>query len=92
MRFASFRIDGDATYGVALSDSELIDLKAVSGSDAPENSDLFRRQPHLENTMFPVPDSPGLGIELNEDALKAGDFRFWEPSHLRRNDGSYTNW
>jgi 2-keto-4-pentenoate hydratase/2-oxohepta-3-ene-1,7-dioic acid hydratase in catechol pathway len=35
MRFASFRIDGQDTYGVARTDAEVVDLKAVGGSDAP---------------------------------------------------------
>jgi len=35
MRFASFRIDGQDTYGVAHSDVAVVDLKAAGGSDSP---------------------------------------------------------
>ena len=33
-----------------------------------------------------------LGIEVDEEAVKGESFRFWEAPHLRRRDGSYTNW
>jgi len=41
MRFASFRIDGQDTYGVARSDAEVVDLKAAGGSDAPDDLCAF---------------------------------------------------
>jgi galactonate dehydratase len=53
---------------------------------------LFPRQPRLAGTSFPVPDAPGLGIEMDEKAAQAQSWRFWEPPHLRRGDGSVTNW
>lgn len=53
---------------------------------------LFPTQPRLEGVVFPVPDSPGLGIEVNEALLTQESFRFWEAPHLRRRDGSVTNW
>lgn len=37
MRFASFRIDGRDTYGVARSDTQLIDLPASLGVEAPDS-------------------------------------------------------
>lgn len=37
MRFASFRIDGRDSYGVALSETQLIDLSASPGNDAPQS-------------------------------------------------------
>ena len=37
-------------------------------------------------------DGPGLGIEVNEDLIKQQSFKFWEAPHLRRRDGSVTNW
>ena len=41
---------------------------------------------------YPVPDTPGLGVEVNEELLDAQSFKFWEAPHLRRRDGSVTNW
>ena len=37
MKLASFRFDGNATYGVATSDDKLIDIKATAGDDAPHS-------------------------------------------------------
>ena len=54
--------------------------------------DLFPVQPTLDGTGFPVPDAPGLGVEFNEEVARRQAFRFWEPPHLHRRDGSYTNW
>lgn len=54
--------------------------------------DLFPVQPALDGSSFPVGDAPGLGVEVNEELAQAQSFKFWEAPHLRRRDGSYTNW
>ncbi|GHA18543.1 galactonate dehydratase [Devosia pacifica] len=64
-----------------------VDLYGGNGDDA-----LFPVQPKLDGTVFRVPDGPGLGIEVDEDRLTSESFRFWEAPHLRRTDGSVTNW
>ena len=56
------------------------------------DEDLFPVQHKLEGAVIPVPDGPGLGIEVNEELVKAQTFKFAEPPHLRRRDGSHTNW
>jgi galactonate dehydratase len=56
------------------------------------DEELFPVQPKLEGARFPVPDTPGLGVEFNEDLATQQTFKFWEAPHLRRRDGSYTNW
>jgi galactonate dehydratase len=53
---------------------------------------LFPVQPRLVGTVFPVPDGPGLGVELDEERAAAQTWRFWEAPHWRRRDGSVTNW
>ena len=60
------------------------------GFDAPE---FFPNGMRLEGSSYVVPDTPGLGVEVNEAALRAS------PTHLvkgapllRRADGSVTNW
>ncbi|MBZ9883736.1 MULTISPECIES: mandelate racemase/muconate lactonizing enzyme family protein [unclassified Mesorhizobium] len=57
-----------------------------------DSSDFFPVQPRLDGTDYPVGDLPGLGVEVNEKAIKAQSFRFWEAPHLKRRDGSVTNW
>ncbi|WP_127754864.1 MULTISPECIES: mandelate racemase/muconate lactonizing enzyme family protein [unclassified Devosia] len=56
------------------------------------NADFFPVQPQLEGAVYRVSDAPGLGVEVNEDLLARQSFEFWEAPHLRRRDGSVTNW
>jgi galactonate dehydratase len=53
---------------------------------------LFPTQPRLTGTSFPVPDAPGLGIDFDEKLAQSQTWKFWEAPHLRRRDGSVTNW
>jgi len=54
--------------------------------------ELFPIQVNLEGSVYVVPDTPGLGVEVNEDAIRAAKPTHVEPPHLRRPDGSVTNW
>jgi galactonate dehydratase len=57
-----------------------------------DNSEFFPVQPRLERAHYPVSDAPGLGIEVNEALIQKQSFKFWEAPHLKRRDGSVTNW
>ena len=57
-----------------------------------DNSEFFPVQPRLERAHYPVSDAPGLGVEVNEDLVRQQSFKFWEAPHLKRRDGSVTNW
>jgi len=63
------------------------DLYGGGGAD-----DVFLTQPKLTGAVYPVPTTPGLGIEIDEQALTREAFKFWEAPHLKRRDGSVTNW
>ena len=54
--------------------------------------DMFPVQPRLQGAVYPVSNAPGLGIEVNEALLTTESFKFWEAPHLKRHDGSVTNW
>ena len=54
--------------------------------------DLVLNQPEWEDGYLLPPTAPGLGIEFNPDALSKYPFSMTEPKHLRRADGSVTNW
>ena len=56
------------------------------------DTSIFTRQPVLDGATYPVTDAPGLGIEVDEAAVQAESFKFWEAPHWRRRDGSVTNW
>ncbi len=53
---------------------------------------LFPKQVPLEGPVYVVPDGPGLGVEVNEAAIRATSPAHVEPPHLSRPDGSVTNW
>jgi galactonate dehydratase len=57
-----------------------------------DNTDLFPTQISFDGSRLVVPDTPGLGVEFNEELAAQQAFKFWEAPHLRRRDGSYTNW
>ena len=57
-----------------------------------DDSEFFPVQPRLEGAVYPVSDAPGLGVEVNEELIRQQSFSFWEAPHLRRRDGSATNW
>ena len=56
------------------------------------SDEVFPVQPQLEGTWHRVPEGPGLGVEVNEEAVREQTFKFWEAPHLDRRDGSRTNW
>ncbi|MEZ5862436.1 MAG: enolase C-terminal domain-like protein, partial [Geminicoccaceae bacterium] len=57
-----------------------------------DDSEVFPVQVRLDGAAYPVPTAPGLGVEVDEKRLARDAFRFWEAPHLRRHDGSVTNW
>jgi len=57
-----------------------------------DSSEFFPVQPRLHEAHYPVSDAPGLGVEVNEKLIQAQTFKFWEAPHLKRGDGSVTNW
>ena len=54
--------------------------------------DWFPVQAQQDGARYLVPDVPGLGVEFNEERAQKAGFKYWEAPHLRRQDGSYTNW
>lgn len=58
----------------------------------PFDEEMFPVQLSAEGDRIPVPDTAGLGVEFNEEIAKEKSFEFWEAPHLRRTDGSFTNW
>ena len=57
-----------------------------------DDAGIFTTQPRLNGAVYDVSDAPGLGVEVDEALVKKQSFKFWEAPHLRRADGSVTNW
>lgn len=54
--------------------------------------EIFPVQVKLQGPVYPVPDTPGLGVDVDEAAIKNQRPAHVEAPHLRRSDGSVTNW
>jgi galactonate dehydratase len=54
--------------------------------------DVVLNQPVWEDGYLLPPDKPGLGVELNREAISKYPFEISELPHLRRTDGSVSNW
>jgi L-alanine-DL-glutamate epimerase-like enolase superfamily enzyme len=54
--------------------------------------DVIPVQPTWEDGYLLPPEAPGLGVEFDREAAAKYPFRLTEPPHLRRLDGSFTNW
>lgn len=61
-------------------------------SGVDEAKALFPVQPLLEGTSFPVPNTPGLGIDIDLKLAETQTWKFWEAPHWKRRDGSVQNW
>ncbi len=48
-------------------------------------------QPKLDGSRYPVLDTPGLGVEVNEALAQKNEFIPVEIPRLRKNDGSFAN-
>jgi galactonate dehydratase len=57
-----------------------------------DNLEFFPDLYKLEGANYRVRDTPGLGVDVDEELLKKQSFKFWEAPHLKRRDGSVTNW
>lgn len=55
-------------------------------------TDVAPVQIEWQDGYLVAPTRPGLGIEFDRAAAAAHPFRLTEPPHLRRADGSFTNW
>lgn len=55
-------------------------------------TDVVPVQPEWEDGYLLPSERPGLGIEFDREAARRHPFQMHEPPHLRRLDGSFTNW
>jgi len=59
------------------------------GTNAPE---FYPVQHQLAGNSYPIPDTPGLGVEFNEALAIEREFKLVDIPRLRKDDGSLTNW
>ena len=56
------------------------------------SDEIFPVQPKLDGVWYPVLDTPGLGVEIDVDVIKALPVSHSENPHPMRPDGSVTNY
>jgi galactonate dehydratase len=79
--------------GAAVPNFSWLELRVTPGETGNRYDDeIFPNQLKLQDTSIVVPDVPGVGVEVDEEFIKRQSFKFWEAPHLRRRDGSVTNW
>lgn len=79
-------------FGAAVPNFNWLEVRTTPGESWQTNDQIFPTQVQLVGTAIPVPDTPGLGVDVDEEYIKQQSFKFWEAPHLRRRDGSVTNW
>jgi galactonate dehydratase len=78
-------------FCAAIPNFSWLELPPYDG-DMSDYERYFVNRPEVKNNAFIVPDTPGLGIDVNEDKIKNLTFKYWEAPRLFKSDGSYTNW
>jgi galactonate dehydratase len=80
-------------FAAAIPNFSWLEARNTPGEPGIDKSlEIFPTQVRLEGTSIPVPDTPGLGVDVDEEYVKEQSFKFWEAPHLVRRDGSVTNW
>lgn len=73
--------------------SSLVGVQELPRAPMSSLTDVFPLQVPFESGYLLPPESPGLGIEFNEEALNSVTTQEYGPPHgYQRDDGSYTNW
>ena len=80
--------------GAAVANFAWAECRETPGEPAARHdSPIFINRPLLDGARYPVPNAPGLGIDIDEGALAAASpTQPFEFPHYRRRDGSHTNW
>jgi galactonate dehydratase len=80
-------------YAAAIANFSWLELRVSPTENLSfYDRDLFPVQPVLDGAALRVSDTPGLGVDVDEDLAAKQTFKFGEAPHLRRRDGSVTNW
>ncbi|WP_336055552.1 mandelate racemase/muconate lactonizing enzyme family protein [Nitratireductor sp. CH_MIT9313-5] len=82
-----------AHLGVAVPNWSWVETRQAPTEDLGfHDPELFPTQIELDGPFYVVPDTPGLGVEVNEELIRSRTASHVEPPHLVRPDGSVTNW
>ena len=69
-------------FAAAVPNFAWLEVRNTPGESWSSGDEIFPSQVRLEGTLIPVPDTPGLGVEVDEAYIKRQSFKFWEAPHL----------
>jgi len=72
--------------------SWLEEINTPAENPGTNDPKFYPVQAKLDGARYIVPNTPGLGVEFNEELALQNEFRPQEIPRLKRKDGSYTNW
>jgi len=76
-------------FNIATSNMLVHELARLPGDTLP---DAIRGQPEWSDGYLYPPQAPGLGLDVDEEALVARGYERRDMPQLHRPDGSFTNW
>jgi len=81
-------------FGAAVANFSWLETRASPAETymGQDDTPVFTTQHELDGAVYQVNDLPGLGVDVDEEFIKKQSFKFWEAPHLKRRDGSVTNW
>ncbi len=74
---------------LAIPNMSIMELPRRPGETMP---DVFTNHYNWDDGYLTPPTAPGIGVEINEDALKKYPFEITELPHNKQADGTFNNW
>ncbi|RUT28869.1 mandelate racemase/muconate lactonizing enzyme family protein [Arsenicitalea aurantiaca] len=81
-----------AALHLDMATTNIVSQESFSAFDVPWRSDLVTNCPMPRQGAYRVSDAPGLGIELNEDAIREHPFREEAVQDMWADNGSMSAW
>jgi len=66
-------------------------IQEYTGEDSPPKSEIVKKPLQLDHGYLIVPDQPGIGVELNEQAFSKYPYKIEKLTTTIRSDGSVTD-
>lgn len=67
-------------------------IQEVESTDMPWRERLVKNAPKVKDGFFEIPSKPGLGVQLNHDAIAERPYQKLDLPRIRREDGGIAEW
>ena len=79
-------------FSAAIPNFAWCEVSPYESRDHSDRDTLFSNAPNENGGEYVVGEAPGHGVDVDEDAVKRQEFKFWEAPRMKKPDGSFTNW